>query len=276
MPDTMGDPARTLATRFVEARLDALALPRFPGEAPSDLASAYSVQDAAIEMWPDDVAGWKVGLIQSEQRARFGAERIAGPIFKRQIYAGERGVVDLPLIEGGFGAVEAELVLVVGRTPPPDKMAWSAAEAAAYASAMHVGVEFAGSPFAGINDFGPAVTASDFGNNSGLVLGRAIANWRTTPVETLTAETRLDGVTIGSGSGANVPGGPLAAFAFILENCARRAIGLRPGHLVSTGAITGVHSVRVGQEAYVSFGQWGAVSCRIVAAPQRNARLASA
>ncbi len=266
---------RALASQFVEARLHAAALARYPGEAPADLKAAYAIQDAAIALWPDDVAGWKVGLIHQDYRAQYGADRLAGPIFRSQVFSAD-GEVELAMIGGGFGAVEAELVLVVERAPPAGKTDWTLAEADAYARAMHVGVEFAGSPFRGINDFGPAVTASDFGNNSGLVLGGEVVNWRALSLETIAAETHIDGVKVGRGSGAAVPGGPLASFAFILSHCARRGIALKPGDLVSTGAITGVHAVVAGQRARVDFGRWGEIRCRTVDAAHHMARAVSA
>ncbi|MDB6157927.1 MAG: mhpD, partial [Gammaproteobacteria bacterium] len=52
-----------IAEQFVRARLDATALPDFPGSIPATLNTAYAYQDRAIALWPDFVAGWKVGRI---------------------------------------------------------------------------------------------------------------------------------------------------------------------------------------------------------------------
>lgn len=275
MADTT-DSAYVLASRFVEARRDARALARYPGDVPSSLDAAYAVQDAAIELWGDAVVGWKVGLVGVQLRAQFGAERIAGPIFAGQLYDGGKQTANLPLIPGGFGAVEAEFIILVGDSPPPDRTSWTPHDTLAHIDAIRIGVEFAGSPFPGINDFGPAVTASDFGNNSGLILGGAIDRWRDRPFSTLRATTEIDGAPVGAGNADGIPGGPLAAFAFILEHCARRGRPLRTGDLVSTGAVTGVHVVSVGQTAHVDFGGDGRIACDIVAARPTNARAASA
>ncbi len=40
---------------------------------------------------------------------------------------------------------------------------------------MFIGIEIASSPLQNINDYGPAVVASDFGNNAGLLLGAEVA-----------------------------------------------------------------------------------------------------
>lgn len=268
------DPA-LLAARFVEARKEARALAQYPGEMPGDLAAAYAVQDAAIDQWDDQVAGWKIGLIQPPHRARFGAERIAGPIFRRQITFANGEPVDLPAINGGFAAVEAEFVLRIGKDAPAGKLAWSAEEAAEYADACHIGVELAGSPFAAINDHGPAVTASDFGNNAGLVLGAPISNWRDIAWDALNAETFIEGASVGKGSAASIPGGPFAALAFMLENAAKRGRPLTHGQFISTGATTGVHLIRAGQSSRCDFGVHGAIACQMVEArPHAGAHVA--
>jgi 2-keto-4-pentenoate hydratase len=253
-----------LASRLVAARLNVTPLAHYPGEAPADMTSAYAVQDAAISMWPDKIAGWKVGLISSEHRAAYGGERLAGPIFSKQIARADSTPTLLAIIRGGFAAAEAELVLEIGREPSLDKKHWSVEEASAYAGAMYVGVELAGSAFRGINDFGPAVTASDFGNNAGLVIGRAIADWRSVPLSDIAVSTRIDGAEVGANTAMNIPGGPLTAFSFILGHCAERGIRLTPGTLISTGAITGVHIVEPDQDIVADFGAYGAIACRTV------------
>lgn len=272
MPQTQSSPSGP-AAEFGDARLGAKALDRYPGPVPGDLAAAYATQDMAIEFWPDEIAGWKIGLIAPEHRAAFGDERIAGPIFKRQIQIARHGeTVDLPVFRGGFAAVEAEFILIIGRDAPAAPRAWTAQEATDYAGAMYVGVELAGSPFKAINDLGPAVTASDFGNNAGLVIGPEVKNWRDLPLEQLTTEMSIGGARVGVGSAAMVPGGPLAALAFILEHCARRGKHLSKGQLISTGATTGVHPIEAGQVARVDFGEYGVMSCRAVAAVPQRAR----
>ena len=173
------DPAAAIARKFVEARRMAAPLRDYPGSMPPDLASAYAIQETAIGLWGDAVAGWKIGMVPAELREKLGVDRIAGPIFERQVViASADEIVDLPIVRGGFAAVEAEFVLKIGRDQSADERNWSADAAAEMIGAVHIGVELAGSPFAGINDHGPAVTASDFGNNSGLVVGPKVRDWR--------------------------------------------------------------------------------------------------
>ncbi len=259
--------AATIARSFVDARLAASPLREYPGLKPDDLGLAYAIQDAAIGLWPDEIAGWKIGLIQPELRASMGGDRITGPIFQRQVLrVGEGEEAELPVIEGGFAAVEAEFLLRIGRDQSPDKRGWNEAEAEAMLGGVHIGIEAAGSPFAGINDFGPGVVVSDFGNNAGLVIGAEVTDWRNTDWANVEATASIDGARVGQGRASMLPGGPLAALVFILNHCAERGRPLREGQWISSGAVTGVHRIEAGQHAVLSFGPFGTLRCRAVTA----------
>lgn len=257
--------SQAVAERFVAARLSASALPEYPGPLPETVAEAYARQEAAIALWPDDVAGWKVGGIADRWTGRFGESRLVGPIFRRHVWhAGSAAVTALPVIAGGFAAVEAEYVFVLSASAPAARTAWTAAQAAELVGELRVGIELAGSPLAAINELGPAVTVSDFGNNAGLLLGEPLADWRSRPLESLTCETQIDGRSVGQGGAASIAGGPLAALAFALGRCARRGRPLRSGDVISTGACTGIHQVRSGQEARVAFTGAPELRCRML------------
>jgi 2-keto-4-pentenoate hydratase len=265
-PDTLGD-ARDIAARFVRARLAAVSLADFPGSAPANLEAAYACQDAAIVQWPDEVLGWKVGRIPEPWLSRYGEDRLVGPIFRRAVHPMRPGeVVDFPVFDGGFAAVEAEFIVRLLSDAPAKKTAWTAADAAAFAGAIHVGIETAGSPLAMINDLGPAVVISDFGNNAGLIVGPAIPNGLDLPPQHLSSETFVEGRSVGKGSAASVPGGPFAGLAFALSRCARRGLPLKAGQFVSTGATTGIHTIRIGESARAVFAGIGEIRCRAVRA----------
>jgi 2-keto-4-pentenoate hydratase len=266
METTLGE-ARDIATRFVRARLAGASLAAFPGEVPISLEAAYACQDAAIAMWPDSVSGWKVGRIGEPWLGRLGEDRLVGPVFARAVWTA-RGdnVVEFPVFEGGFAAVEAEFIARLGVDAPAGKTDWTASSAGELVAALHVGIETAGSPLATINELGSAVVVSDFGNNAGLIVGPEIPKWREISADRLLSETFIDGRSVGKGSAASVPGGPLAALAFALNRCARRGLPLRAEQFVSTGATTGIHDIRVGQGSRVVFEGVAEIHCRGVRA----------
>jgi 2-keto-4-pentenoate hydratase len=261
-----------IARRLVRARLRAEAVPVYPGALPPSLDAGYASQDAAIALWPSAIAGWKVGKIPLVWEHRLGEERLVGPIFADAVQtpaSGSAGV--FAAIKGGFAAVEAEFVFRISADAPVGRTAWTDDEALMMADALFVGAELAGSPLPAINELGPCVVVSDFGNNAGLILGPEISNWRRIADSALPCETWIDGVCVGSGRASDIAGGLAAALRFALGRCARRGMPLRKGQLVSTGAATGIHEIRAGQTARVVFPGIGAIEVRVEQASARSA-----
>lgn len=254
--------AAEIATAFVAARLDARAVPGYPGETPASLAEGYVIQDLAIGLYPDEIVGWKVGRIPPHLQAKLGDERLAGPTFRAFLQTVQSGAtVRLGAIDGGFAAVEAEFVYRLAKDAPAGKTSYTVEEALDLVAALHIGVEFAGSPLKTINDLGSTVVASDFGNNAALIVGPEIPGWRERADAALPCETFVEGVLVGSGTAASVPGGPAPALAFLLGHCAARGHPLKAGMYVTTGAATGIHEIFAGQSARVSFGEYGEILC---------------
>jgi 2-keto-4-pentenoate hydratase len=128
---------------------------------------------------------------------------------------------------------------------------------------MHIGVEVASSPLATLNDIGPGAVISDFGNNWGVVVGAEIVGWH--ELETLDVETFIDGQSVGTGKVAIKPG-PLGALAFTLNKRAQQGQTLKAGDVISTGMITGVHDIRIGQRSRHVFAGRGEVQVQITKA----------
>lgn len=256
---------QAVAQAFVAARLNAVAVPGFPGEVPQDIARSYAIQNAAIARYPDRVAGWKVGGVGPAQQATLGVHRVAGAIFAGNVWAAGDAPTPLPAIPGGFAAVEAEFIARIGADADPAKTDWTIDEAAALIDAVFIGVELAGSPLATINDLGSAVVASDFGNNGGLVIGPELTDWRAR-LDHIVVETVIDGESVGRGGATSLAGGALESVRFLLEHCARWGRPLTAGTLISTGAVTGVHQVFAGSVSTCVFQGVGEIRCVIVPA----------
>jgi 2-keto-4-pentenoate hydratase len=253
-----------IAAAFVTARATGRAMAAFPGVLPSTMEQAYRIQDAAIRRVDRAIGGWKVGRIFPPQSVQFGAERLAGPIFASTIHvAGEGVAVEGVAFENGFAAAEAEFLLRIGSAADGSKQHYSLAEAAALVDRVHIGIEIASSPLGSINALGPAVTASDFGNNNGLIVGPEVTDWRSAGFADWSVVTSLDGTIAGAGRASAFPDGPIGSVRFLLENLAARGIAVPAGTWVSTGAITGVHAVAVGQQVRAAFGPSLLLSCSI-------------
>jgi 2-keto-4-pentenoate hydratase len=262
--------AAVIAERFLSARRAAAGLADYPGEMPSSLEEAYAIQDAAIAAWDRPIIGWKVGRVPAALISRFRAERLAGPIFSSRTHDASHGDVEMPVFEHGFAAGEAEFLLRIGCSPSPAQEQFTLEEAAELIDAVHVGIEIASSPLRPINALGPAAVISDFGNNNGLVIGAAIADWRNSGFEEWSVTTLIDGTAAGSGRATAFSNGAIGSAKFLFELMAQRGIRLKPGQWISSGAVTGVHNARPGQLIEARFDTSLNVRCRLSAAiPQR-------
>jgi 2-keto-4-pentenoate hydratase len=251
------------AAAFVAARRDGRALATYPGAQPCDLATAYRIQDAAIALDGRRIAGWKVGRINAPDDARLGSPRLIGPAFSDVIIDARADSPDIPVVANGFAAAEAEFMLHV-RAGWADEVPTTNDAAKALINEVRLGIEIASSPYPGINADGPAVTASDFGNNGALVLGVPLPNWADTDLCAIPVRTAIDGQVVGEATAAAMLDGPFGAVRFLLMALAARGIDWSGGLWVSTGAITGVHPIGIGQIATAHFGDHGQVACRIV------------
>jgi len=145
--------AQDIAASFVAARSGGRVLAAYPGDIPPDLEAAYRIQDHAIDLWPDAIGGWKVGRIPLNLDAGLGIDRLAGPIFAKTIRetSGD-DVIQTPVFDGGFAAIEAEYVAVIRSDAPADKTVWSTDEARDMIADLRIGLEIASSPLATINE----------------------------------------------------------------------------------------------------------------------------
>ncbi len=258
--------ARKISDGFVTARGARKALPNYPGELPSSMEEAYAIQDYSIARWPDEVAGWKIGLVPEISRAAAGADRLAGPIFSKLVYIQKTDEqFEMPVFLNGFAAVEAEFIFKLGEDVDP-KAPLTEDYLSRVAGELHVGAEIASSPFPGINDRGPLSVVSDFGNNYGLIVGPRVENWRDVDWSALKASVTIAGRKVGEATAADLYLTPLGALSFLIDLMRRRGIALRQGDYVSTGAATGVHDAAIGDDCVVDFGEFGRIDISLTEA----------
>ncbi len=253
------------ARAFVEARQRATTLNHYPGAVPDTLDDAFRIQDFAISLWPDSIAGWKVGQIRPEHREKYRSDRMLGPMFSKHIrLAGDDP--EMPLFVGAFAVIEAEYIAVVGEDVPVGKAEWSLEEAMSVVSDLRVGIETAGSPLPALNEFGAAAVVSDFGAHGGLVVGPSITDWQARDLAALECKAFVNDELVGTGGARSLNNGIARSIQATLESTAKRGHALKAGHLISTGATTGVHAAKPADRVRVNFGEDGEVSCHIVAA----------
>lgn len=250
-----------IARAFLAARAEKTPLTAYPGSMPQTMADAYAIQGAAIARDGRRVGGWKVGRIAADLVERYQDNRLTGPIFSDEIFDGSAGQVPaMPVYVAGFAAAEAEVLLCFGEVGTRD---YDLASVRDCIVDVRTGIEIASSPFAQINGHGPAVTASDYGNNKGLILGPSIPGWRDADLIAMPVEMAIDGDTVGAATMEAMLDGPFGSALFLIRTLRARGIAITPGTWVSAGAITGIHEIKPGQRADAVFDGKIRVSCSI-------------
>ncbi|MBL0769656.1 2-keto-4-pentenoate hydratase [Sphingopyxis sp. XHP0097] len=250
-----------IAGALIDARALKTPLTLYPGPMPQTMAEAYAIQDAAIALDGRRIGGWKVGRIPDALVERFGENRLTGPIFDDEIFDGSAGSApSMPVYSPGFAAAEAEVLLCFGEVGARDYDIDSVKDCIAQ---VRTGIEIASSPFPEINLHGPAVTASDYGNNKGLILGPAIPGWRDAELIRMPVEMFVDGQCVGAATMEAMLDGPFGSALFLIRTLRARGIAIPPGTWVSAGAITGIHEVKAGQTAHAVFNHDIRVNCSI-------------
>src|SRR3546814_21179843 len=123
----------------------------------------------------------------------------------------------MPVFADGFAAAEAEFLLRVGTPPPADQKRFTTEEATAHIDMVHLGIEIASSPLPTINDLGPTLTTSDFGNNNGLVIGPALADCRGADIAARPVSLLIHGPAAGAARRPRCAHGPLAPRAVLVD-----------------------------------------------------------
>ncbi|MEL6665817.1 MAG: 2-keto-4-pentenoate hydratase [Pseudomonadota bacterium] len=254
-----------ISDTLVRAREDRIILDRFPGDLPSGLGEAYQVQDRSIGLWQDDVVAWKVGGIPPHLRDVLGQDWVTGPIYRKRQAIADGRPVQMAVFQGGFAAVEAEIILELGDLESLSSSEPTAQDIIPYIASCSIGVEIASSPMPDINIIGPLAVISDFGNNHGMIVGTEIMDWSPEKLSSIKVETFVEGELVGTAFPPAPPAGPMGAAAFLVGNLKRRGRSIPKGLRISSGALTGIHDVVVGQTSKVVFEGVGEIDIEIVA-----------
>ena len=212
------------------------------------------------------IAGWKVGGVPQPLQSKFDAQRLSGPIFKRTVkYSTDATQTQMPVFEKGFAAIEAEFVVELNDVSALPNTPLTLEQIHSAIKRVYIGVEIASSPLQIINEVAPIGPVSDFGNNTGLIVGPEVANWQDGDLSQYAVSTTINAQNVGVTSAPHALNGPLGAVGFLIEQLKSRGYAIPKGTLISTGAITGVHQAYVGDEAEIVFEGLGSLLVKLVA-----------
>ncbi|MBL8696974.1 MAG: fumarylacetoacetate hydrolase family protein [Alphaproteobacteria bacterium] len=226
------------ARRLVEAWQDGSQIGPLPESCrPRTLAEAYRVQDAIAKSLGAEVGGWKVGATGMGARKLLKARGpFAGRIFAGRIF--ESGVA-IPSDAYPLRGLEGEIAFKLAKDLPGRAKPYRLAEVKKAIGSVHPAIEIVAPRWTDWLAVGLPSLVADHGANAALVLGKPFAKGTELDLDGMAVEMRVDGATIGKGTGADVLGGPHASLLW-LANALRRRGGLKAGQIVSTGTCTGL------------------------------------
>jgi 2-keto-4-pentenoate hydratase len=250
----------TLAHSLIAARRDRAALgPPDPESIPANQAEAEAVDDRVAELtgWP--VLGWKIGCTSAHAQELLGAD---GP-FAGRVYTVDGSGITLatgdlaiePLLEGEFAfTIAADVAPNGGPRSPADLMAALAD--------VRPAIEVVGGRYRHLMATPLMSVIADAGANIRLVLGPPMPVPAPDVLAATAARMEVDGALTGSGTGADVLGGPLRALGWLIDNLSSRGITLAAGQVVTTGTATQVTRLPPGSVATLILDGIGTVTAR--------------
>lgn len=227
-----------IAERLVQARRSRAAI-----ESPElatlalDEGDAYAIQ-AAVCALAGPVGAWKTGRMSPD------AVPIMAPILLPMVRASPArfAAAELRLI-----GIELEIAFRVEADLPDAEATDYAARATQCVSAL-AAIEVVDSRLAEFDAAGPLWRLADNQINGGLVAGEVKSNWDTVNVTDADVELEINGRRVLAETAA-VPGGSaFHTFCAFARRVGNHCGGLRRGHIVTTGTLTGMEFVDPGSE----------------------------
>ena len=230
----MVSPVRQAAALLAAARRDGVKLDDLPAELrPRDLDEAYAIQDAFVGLI-GPIGGWKVG-------AAPGGGVLVAPIADAFIHRQAAApVVPAP------ARLEVELAVTLAADLPARGAPYLAADMAPVIAAAYVVIEILGHRFVAQDNVSALTYLADGNGNAGVIVGDAIASWRSLDLARLDVALSVGGFTRGRRDQGDGGDALMDLLGSLANHSARHAGGLRAGQVVITGARFGPVAVAGG------------------------------
>jgi len=257
------------ASHIAQARRSAARLGILPAELrPADPDEAYLVQDALHELLAPaagfgKIVGYKIGCTTPVMQRYLGiATPCAGGVFAATVHrSGVR------LVHGGFHrvGVECEIAVRLGRDLLPAQAPFDRAMVARAVECYMSSVELVDDRYADWRSTDAATLIADDFFGAGCVLGEPVAPDSVPDLAAARGRTLINGAEVGTGSGADVMGHPLAALTWLANTFAARGRALRAGEMVTTGSLVQTLWLAPGDAVRIEVEGLGAVELTVAA-----------
>jgi 2-keto-4-pentenoate hydratase len=241
---------RSLTARLLEARRSGNVIRVAPEEVPETEAEAYAVQWAVARML-GPIGGWKVGASGPD------AKPSAAPLPASGIMA------EPALLSPAYTdrLVEAEIAFRIGRDLPPRDAAYTREEVLAAIESCHPVIEVVQWRIADWRQAPAGLKLADGIGHGALVVGEAVPGWQGIDFAALAVRQEIAGEAPKQGVG-NPAGDMIRLIAWLADEGAVWAGGLKAGQIVTCGSWTGVTEAGVEAPVVVSFAGLAPVTLR--------------
>jgi 2-keto-4-pentenoate hydratase len=220
---------------------------------PRSLAESYKIQGLVLaRLGP--IGAWKVGAPRPDSEPACAAIA-AATVF-------ESGV-QLDAAMFNLIGVEAELAYRITRDLPPRSAEYSLAEVSAAIGSVHPAIEISDTRFVTWASQDRFSHVADQLNHGALVIGHGRADWQAITPATQHTILSIDDRLTKEVVGGNPGGDPLRLLLWLANIGAQPFGGLRAGHIVTTGSVSGVDFRDGPLSARVSMPGLGEVTARI-------------
>ncbi len=212
--------------------------------APTDVASAYAVQEINTKYWLGrgrKLVGRKIGLTAVAVQKQLGVDQPDfGLLFEDMLVAEDHAIPSAELMQP---KVEAEIAIVLKK--PLTKAQHSVADIADATDYACAAIEIVGSRIANW-DIKLADTVADNASSSHFVLGANKVRLPDADLVNCAMTMVRRGETISTGSGAACMGNPLNAAVWLADTMVKYGRPLQAGDVIMTGALGPMVAVAAG------------------------------
>ena len=253
-----------LATRLWSARRDGMDAEVRPDDVLLTNDEAYRLQHNYVRISGQARTGWKVAATNAPMQENLGlSEPFAGPLLEDFTL---QSPATCALVAHQAAIVEVEFVFRMGVDFVPKQLDSIDALCDAV-DAVCAGIEVAGTRFPeSMGRPSTPLVIADASANIALVHGEPMLAWRDFDLAEHEAQLRLNGEIVDGGAGNKVLGNPLNSLAWLAAFLDRQGLSLKRGDLITTGTVTDMRPVEVGDEVGADFGALGEAKVAFVSA----------
>lgn len=250
----MSDPAPAIESLVAAHRGRLVRTATASHDGPTNVMDAYRVQEGVLRALAADARpiAWKISP------ARDGSDPLGSPVPAAGVH---RSPATISVAERIVLGVEAEIAFRFGAAPRVEFAHWE--DALESVEEALVLIELCETRLADWSEASPNWRLADFQSHGAFVLGSGTRDWRAIDYAKQEAEVRIDGRVAARSTGGHPTRDLPQMVAWAIRHCARRAMPLQAGDIVTTGTWTGLVAVRAPEEVTAAFAGIGEARLRV-------------